>query len=59
MKINKVSKLNGIITVPADKSITHRAIMLSSLATGKSYINNLFAGYFKSLTRVAKSSPEM
>ena len=40
MKINKVSKLNGIITVPADKSITHRAIMLSSLATGKSYINN-------------------
>ena len=40
MKINKVSKLNGTITVPADKSITHRAIMLSSLATGKSYINN-------------------
>ena len=40
MKINKVSKLKGTITVPADKSITHRAIMLSSLATGKSYINN-------------------
>ncbi len=40
MKINKVSKLNGTIVVPADKSITHRAIMLSSLATGKSYINN-------------------
>ncbi len=40
MKVNKVSKLNGIITVPADKSITHRAIMLSSLAMGKSYINN-------------------
>ena len=40
MKINKVSKLNGRITIPADKSITHRAIMLSSLATGKSYINN-------------------
>lgn len=40
MKINKVSKLNGTITVPADKSITHRAIMLSSFATGKSYINN-------------------
>ena len=42
MKINKVSKLNGTITVPADKSITHRAIMLSSLATGKSYINNYY-----------------
>ena len=40
MKVNKVSKINGTITVPADKSITHRAIMLSSLATGKSYINN-------------------
>ena len=40
MKINKVSRINGVITVPADKSITHRAIMLSSLATGKSYINN-------------------
>jgi 3-phosphoshikimate 1-carboxyvinyltransferase len=40
MKINKISKLNGTITVPADKSITHRAIMLSSLAEGKSYINN-------------------
>ncbi|MBR3627514.1 MAG: 3-phosphoshikimate 1-carboxyvinyltransferase [Elusimicrobia bacterium] len=40
MKINKVSNLNGTITVPADKSITHRSIMLSSLATGKSYIKN-------------------
>lgn len=40
MKINKVSNINGTIIVPADKSITHRAIMLSSLATGKSYIRN-------------------
>ena len=40
MKINKVSNLKGTITVPADKSITHRSIMLSSLATGKSYIKN-------------------
>lgn len=40
MKINKVSKLNGTITVPADKSITHRSIMLSSIAEGKSYVNN-------------------
>ena len=40
MKINKVSKLNGTIVVPADKSITHRAIMLSALADGKSVINN-------------------
>ena len=40
MKINRVSKLNGTITVPADKSITHRAIMLSSIAAGKSYVKN-------------------
>lgn len=40
MKINKISKLSGTITVPSDKSITHRAIMLSSIAHGKSYINN-------------------
>ena len=36
----KVSKLSGTITVPADKSITHRAIMFASLADGTSYINN-------------------
>ena len=40
MKINKISSLNGTIVVPADKSITHRSIMLSSIAEGKSYINN-------------------
>ena len=40
MKINKVSNLNGTIVVPADKSITHRAIMLSAVAEGKSFINN-------------------
>ena len=40
MKINKVSRINGVITVPADKSITHRAIMLSCIACGKSVINN-------------------
>jgi 3-phosphoshikimate 1-carboxyvinyltransferase len=40
MKINKVSKISGTIIVPADKSITHRAIMLSCIACGKSVINN-------------------
>ena len=40
MKINRVSNLNGTITVPADKSITHRAIMLSSIASGKSCVKN-------------------
>jgi len=40
MKINKVLKISGTIVVPADKSITHRAIMLSCIASGKSVINN-------------------
>ncbi|MFA6613530.1 MAG: 3-phosphoshikimate 1-carboxyvinyltransferase [Endomicrobiia bacterium] len=40
MKINKVSKIIATIKVPADKSITHRAIMLSCLSNGTSVINN-------------------
>ena len=40
----KISKLNnglkGSITIPADKSISHRAVMFSSLAKGKSIIRN-------------------
>ncbi len=40
MKLQKTNKIEGIIEVPADKSITHRAVMLSSIATGKSVITN-------------------
>lgn len=36
--------LNGQIEVPADKSISHRAIILSSLAKGKSVIKNFSDG---------------
>jgi 5-enolpyruvylshikimate-3-phosphate synthase len=39
-KVSKLNKpLNGQITIPADKSISHRAVMFSSLAKGKSIIN--------------------
>ena len=34
MKINQSAGLHGIITVPGDKSISHRAIMLGALADG-------------------------
>jgi 3-phosphoshikimate 1-carboxyvinyltransferase len=37
-KLNK--KLNTTISVPGDKSITHRAIILGSLAEGETIINN-------------------
>ena len=36
--------LNGVITTPADKSISHRAVILSSLAKGKSVIKNFSNG---------------
>ncbi|MEM5395706.1 3-phosphoshikimate 1-carboxyvinyltransferase [Staphylococcus gallinarum] len=36
--------LTGEIEVPGDKSMTHRAIMLASLATGKSTINKPLLG---------------
>lgn len=39
MKLPKIKSLNGEIIVPGDKSISHRSIMLSSLATGDSYIS--------------------
>ena len=36
--------LKGSLTIPADKSISHRAIMLGSLCKGKSVINNFSNG---------------
>ena len=46
--IKKVSKmvkgLIGEITIPADKSISHRAVMFSSLAKGKCIVKNFSSG---------------
>lgn len=36
--------LKGTITIPSDKSISHRAVMFASLAKGKSVINNFSKG---------------
>lgn len=36
--------LAGIVTVPGDKSISHRALMLSALAVGESVIDGLLEG---------------
>lgn len=38
-----VSKLEGSITVPGDKSISHRAIILSAIAVGSSHIQGFLA----------------
>ncbi|AKL98653.1 3-phosphoshikimate 1-carboxyvinyltransferase [Endomicrobium proavitum] len=40
IKLNKACKIEGTVEIPADKSITHRAVMLSSLASGGSVIKN-------------------
>lgn len=43
--VNKIStSLKGTITIPADKSISHRAVTFSSLAKGKSTIKNFSKG---------------
>ena len=41
---NHISKVNGELELPGDKSISHRAVMFSSLAEGKSKIFNLSNG---------------
>ncbi|HJM15110.1 MAG TPA: 3-phosphoshikimate 1-carboxyvinyltransferase, partial [SAR86 cluster bacterium] len=43
-KIQKGNGLKGEITVPGDKSMSHRAIMLASLADGKSEISGFLDG---------------
>jgi len=41
MKINPVKSLRGDVTVPGDKSISHRALMLGAIADGVTHIKNL------------------
>lgn len=43
-KVSKIKNLRGEITIPADKSVSHRAIMFSSIAKGKSVISNFSSG---------------
>lgn len=38
---NKINKVSGTLSLSGDKSISHRALLISSLAEGKSYIKNL------------------
>ena len=44
MKIQKMQSVNGSLTVPGDKSISHRAVMLASLADGTSTIEGFLMG---------------
>ena len=42
--VSKIKNLKGEITIPADKSVSHRAVMLSALAKGTSLIKNFSSG---------------
>ena len=44
LRIQGVPRLSGEITVPGDKSITHRVLLLSALAKGPSHISNYLDG---------------
>ena len=43
-KVAKTRTLKGEIVIPADKSVSHRAVMFSSLAKGKTIISNFSSG---------------
>ena len=43
-EFNKINKVKGELSLPGDKSISHRAIMFASMAKGKSVIKNLSNG---------------
>ena len=40
MPSNNTGPLKGTISVPGDKSISHRAIMFASISEGTTYISN-------------------
>ena len=42
MEIKKQTNLRGELTVPGDKSISHRAVMFGSLAQGTTKITHFF-----------------
>ncbi|MGM9937241.1 MAG: 3-phosphoshikimate 1-carboxyvinyltransferase [Candidatus Ornithomonoglobus sp.] len=44
MNIRKMRSVRGEITVPGDKSISHRAVMLGSLADGTTHISGFLKG---------------
>ncbi len=44
MKLHPVSRLRGEVTVPGDKSISHRSVMFGSIAKGTTEIHNFLEG---------------
>ena len=44
LQVEKINKLSGEVEIPSDKSISHRAVMFSSIAKGISVISNFSKG---------------
>lgn len=44
MILHKVSKFQGDVTIPGDKSISHRAVMFGALAEGTTEVTNFLQG---------------
>lgn len=44
MKINQISGLKGTITIPGDKSISHRSVMFGAIAKGTTEISGFLPG---------------
>ena len=44
MKFRRAAALKGELAVPGDKSISHRAVMFGSLASGTTCIENFLKG---------------
>lgn len=44
MEFNKVNYINGEVTIPGDKSISHRAVMIGSIAKGTTEVHNFLQG---------------
>ena len=43
-KVSRKNSLKGSITIPSDKSISHRAVMFSSIAEGECTVSNFSSG---------------
>ena len=55
MRSVSVGALRGHISVPGDKSISHRALIMGALAVGETSISNLLRGDDLHLFRVLLS----
>ena len=44
MIIRPARSINGVVTIPGDKSISHRAAIIASMADGESRIDNYSTG---------------